>query len=160
MPRIAQWLPLTGSTLALLIVLGGAQAALFRLAGSPPKTEPDRQYLQCSTALALMHQDRAEEALNLLKRAAHSPMTLPQETGIGNELTPATQLLLLTKKLIDAAEQAKAQGKSEQASAYLEQCRVLERRIRSTPQPSGSAVKITESMQKAVRRAEVALLIH
>ena len=158
MPRIAPWLPLLGSTLALLFVLGGAKAGLDHMTTPQTKTDADQEFVHCSTALVLLQQNRTKEALDLLKSHANSPMPLPIESELSTEVTPSTQLLLLSKGLIQAAEAAKAKGQSKEAHAYLEQCHTLARRIGSTPQPQGSnPAAITKAMDSAVQHAEVAL---
>jgi hypothetical protein len=155
--RLAPVLPLLGSTLALMFVLGGAQAALYQLTTPRPRTEADRQFVQCSTALALLRQERDQEALALLKGDSHAPMPLTQDSSLNNELTPGTQVLQLGLKLVKAAREADAQGQPVAARAYLAQCSNLEHRIRVTPQPSGTPVEIARTMKNVVRRAEIAL---
>lgn len=159
MPRIAPWLPLLGSTLTLIFVLGGAKAGLDNITTSPSKTEADQEFVHCSTALVLIQQNRTKEALVLLKSHANAPMPLPVESELSAEVTPSTQLLLLSKGLIQAAEAAKAQGQFKEARAYLEQCHTLTRRIGSTPQPQGSnPTAITKAITIAIERADMAPL--
>jgi hypothetical protein len=154
MPRIAPWLPLLGSTVVLIFVLGSAKAGLDNITTSPNKMEADQEFVHCSTALVLIQQNRAKEALNLLKSHANAPMPLPIESECSSELTPSAQLLLLSKGLIQAAEAAKVKGQSKEAHAYVEQCRTLACRIRNTPQPQESNPSaIAKAITIAIERA-------
>jgi hypothetical protein len=159
MPQVAPWLPLLGSTVVLIFVLGSAKAGLDNITTSPNKTEADQEFVHCSTALVLIQQNRTKEALELLKSHANAPMPLPIESELSTEVTPSMQLLLLSKGLIHAAETAKAKGQPKEARAYLEQCYTLARRIGSTSQPQDSnSLAITKAITMAIDRADVALL--
>ena len=157
MPRIAHLLPLVGSTLALMFVLGGARAALNHLTAPKPKTTADHEFLHCSTALTLIQQNRIAEALTLLKSHAKAPMPLPGDSTMSTEISPGTQIIMLSQNLIKAAEQATRMGEVARAHIYLDQCRTLEQRIRSTPQPE-EAAHVAQAIEKLTQRAEVALL--
>lgn len=123
---------LLASPLALLLLLGGTQAARQRFEVSRPQIEADRQYIQCTTALTLLHQNRGQEALDLLNRQAHAPLVLKVDSTTSKELTPSMQVLMLCKDLITASQKELAQGQTVPAQAYVNQCRILSHRIRTT----------------------------
>ncbi|WP_395139592.1 hypothetical protein [Armatimonas sp.] len=156
MPQILQSRLLFGSALATLLLLGGAQVARQRLRSPHLKTESELQYLLFSTALTLLHQDRGPEALELLHRQESIPLTLTQTTALSSELTPGTQIMMLSLNLARAAQEAGAKGEVDMAQAYLTQCRVLCRRIRSTPQLEETMPQsLARSVEKVAERAEI-----
>ncbi|WP_394792743.1 hypothetical protein [Armatimonas sp.] len=156
MPQILQSRLLFGSALATLLLLGGAQAARQHLRSPCPKTESDLQYVVFSTALTLLHQDRGLEALALLRRQESNPLTLSQTTSLSSDLTPGAQIMMLSLNLARAAQEAGGKGEVTMAQAYLAQCRVLSRRIRSTPQLEDTMPQsLARSVEKVAERAEL-----
>jgi hypothetical protein len=158
MPRFTVWLPVVGSTLLLFMALRGAQAGFAPSARHTPRTPVDKQFIQCSTVLMLLQQDRGDAALKLLRSQAHLPLLITKETPLSSEISPATQVIMLCQDLIKAAEQAKAHGQLSQVKAYLGQCHTLSRRIEVTDSESSLARQVATAIDRMTNRAETLLL--
>lgn len=160
MPRIASPLPLACGTLALLLFMGSAQAALFRFANTPPqpKTVAEAHVLRCGAAVQLFDQGRGSEALLLLRADSDQPMPLPLETTLHVEFTPAGQLLRLSQQMCRAAKAEAAVGQAGRARGYVAQCYRLGQRIRTTPQSNPDlCLRVAYFIERAAQRAEAAL---
>lgn len=160
MPRTASPLPLVGGTLALLLFMGSAQAALFRLANQParPRTVAEHQVLHCDDAVRLFDEGRPQEALILLRGQASQPMPITRETPIPINFTPAAQVLRLAQQMCRAAEKAGKAGHPGRARVYLAQCYLLGKRIRTTTQPDqGLSLLVARLVERAAQRTETAL---
>ena len=160
MSRIASPLPLACGTFGLLLFMGSAQAALSRFANAPiePPSAADSQLLRCGDAVRLFDQGHAQEAVVLMRKQAHQPMPLPTETPIPITFTPAAQVLRLSQQMCCAAKKADAMGYSSRAQAYIAECYVLGKRIRSTEQSNPQlSLQVARFVERAAQRAEAAL---
>ena len=160
MSRIASPLPLACGTLALLLLMGSAQAALFRFANQPPKPQnaEERQVLHCGDAVKLFDQGRTQEAVLLLKEQASEPMPITRDTAISVNFAPGAQVLRLAQQMCHAAKNASAVGQASRARVYLAQCHVLGARIRSTVQSDPQhSLKVATLVERAALRTEAAL---
>jgi hypothetical protein len=156
MPQLLALRPELASALAVLLLLGGVQAARSRQGPTRIRTDADRQFIQCGTALALLHQDRGSDAVALLKSHSHTPLPLPQETTLSSELAPGTQVLQLSQNLTRAAQIARERGHPSEAHAYLEQCRALSRRIR-TGADDELTLQVAQSVDSMTKRTKETL---
>lgn len=160
MSRIASPLPLACGTLALLLFMGSAQAALFRFASQPPKPRnlEEFQVLHCDDAVQLFDQGRTQEAVLLLRGQASEPMTITRDTAMPVNFTPGAQVLRLAQQMCYAAKKAREMGQTSRARVYLAQCYVLGKRIRSTAQRDPQhSLKVATLVERAAQRTEAAL---
>lgn len=160
MPRIASALPLVGGVLALLLFMGGSQAALYRVVAEEkaPHTEGEHALHVCASAAQLLREDQPQQAIALLQCQAYQPFALPPPTTVIADFTPASQVLSLAMQLRVSALHAAAHGQQSRARTYLEQCYALSKRLRQTKQSDPEvSLRVAERIETAARRTAASL---
>jgi hypothetical protein len=153
MLRVTLLLPLIGSILLLFCALRGAQAGFSR-ASSAPRSEEDQLFIQRSTALALIQQDRPHDALTILENQSARPLVLVKESPLSPDRSPSTQVIVLSKEFVRLASETRKAGNTQAAQAYLLQCHILSKRIRASQSQDPMAQKVASAIEQMANRAE------